>query len=370
MKQIICLAQSRWSGDPERTQHLMRLVEGAQITYFELNITSNPSRSFLKRFHHEPREPHPGVTVYRVPTIYFHEEGGTLPEKWSINRAVNFILGRIKRHHIRDALLWCATPLLAEHIEKIPHKGLIYDCYRSWEKYPGQWESQLAYDSDLVLAASENLMEHVSPCNRNTFLLPYGVNYGLFSRGKEADLPIDPAFEGLTRPVFGYLGNVQRSLHLVPLIKTARAHPDWSFVIIGRVRKGHPNAGDLKKCPNIHCIGHRSPADVPRCLAACDVCIDLLHNDLADEDVVPERIYAYFAAEKPVACVYPRRYVPEFPDVIYGAQDSAGFDDACLRAANELGRRKRNQRGDYARKADWSVRAEVLNQILRENGML
>ena len=100
------------------------------------------------------------------------------------------------------------------------------------------------------------------------------------------------------------------------------------------------------------------------------MCIDLLHNDLADEDVVPERIYAYFAAEKPVACVYPRRYVPEFPDVIYGAQDSAEFEDACLRAANELGRRKRNQRGEYARKADWSVRAEVLNQILRENGML
>ena len=369
MKQIICLAQSKWSGDPERTQHLMRLVNGAQIYYFELNITSNPSKSFLKRFHHEAREPHPGVTVYRVPTIYFNEEGGTLPEKWSITRAVNFILGRIKRHHIRDALLWCATPLLAEHIEKIPHKGLIYDCYRSWEKYPELWESQLAYDSDLVFAASENLLEHVSPCNRNTVLLPYGVNYNLFSNGKE-ELAPDPAFEGLSRPVFTYLGNAQRSLHLGPMIRVAKQHPDWSFVIVGRVRKGHPDLSELKKCKNIHCIGHRPPADVPHCLAASDVCIDLLHNDLADEDVIPERIYAYFAAEKPVACIYPKRYVPEFPDVIYGAQNSEEFDNACLRAANELGRRKRIQRGEYARQADWVHRAEVLNQVLQDNGML
>lgn len=369
MKTIICLAQSRWSGDPERTQHLMRMVEGANILYFELNTTSNFSKSALKRFHREARQPHPGVTVYRVPTVYFHEEGGTLPERWSINRAVNFILGRIKRHHVRDALLWCATPLLAEQIEKIPHKGLIYDCYRSWEKYPEQWESQLAYDADLVFAASENLREHVSPCNRNAFLLPYGVNYKLYAQGKE-ELPLDPAFEGLPRPIFGYLGNAQRGLHLAPVIKAARQHPDWSFVIIGRVRKGHPDLGELKKCKNIYCIGHRMPADVPHCLAACDVCIDLLHNDLADEDVIHERIYAYFAAEKPVACVYPKRYVPEYPDVIYGAQNSEEFDSACLRAANELGRRKRNLRGDYARQADWSNRAEVLNQVLRDNGML
>ena len=369
MKQIVCIAQSNWSSDPERTQHLMRLVQGANILYFELNTTSNPSKGVLKRTHREGREPHPGVTVYRVPTVYFHEEGGTLLEKWSINRAVNFILDRIKHHHVRDALLWCATPLLAEHIDKIPHKGLIYDCYRSWEKYPEQWESQLAYDSDLVFAASENLREHVLPCNRNTFVLPYGVNYNLYSKAKE-EKDIDPVFDGLPRPIFGYLGNAHRSLHLAPLLRAAREHPDWSFVIIGRAKKGHPELNELKKCGNIHFTGHRAPIDIPRCLAACDVCVDLLHNDLADEDVITERMYAYFAAEKPVACVYPKRYVPEFPDVIYGAQNSEEFEHACLRAANELGRRKRTQRGDYARAADWGKRAQVLNQVLRDNGML
>ena len=369
MKQIICISQSNWSGDPERTQHLMRLVEDANIFFFELNTTANPSKSFLKRFLKESRQPHPNVTVYRVPTVYYHEEGNTFLEKRSLVRAVNFILGRVKRHHIREALLWCDTPILAEQIEKIPHKGLIYDCYRSWEKYPEQWESQLAYDADLVFAASENLREHVSPCNRNAFLLPYGVNYNLYSKGKDA-LSVDRAISGLPRPVFGYLGDAKKGLHLMPLVKVARQHPDWSFVIIGRIRRGHPDLSEVKKCSNIHIIGHRSPVEAPNCLAGCDVCVDLLHNDLADEDVVPERMYAYFAAEKPVACVYPKRYVPEFPDVVYGAQNSEEFDGACLRAANELGRRKRILRADYARQADWSHRARVLNQVLRDNGML
>ena len=215
MKEIICLAQNKWSGDPERTQHLMRRVSGAKIIYFELTTASNPGKCFLKKHSQEGREPHPDVTVYRVPTIFYHEEGNSLLEKWSINRAVGFILGRLRRHHVRDALLWCGTPLLAEHIERIPHKGMIYDCHRSWEKYPEQWESQIAYDADLVFAASENLLEHVSPCNRNTFLLPYGVNYALYSKARELEHPRDPAFTGLSGPVFGYLGNANRSVNTI-----------------------------------------------------------------------------------------------------------------------------------------------------------
>ncbi len=370
MKQIVCLAPSKWSGSPERTQHLMRMLTDVDIIYFELSVTSSLRKCLFRSFSRESREPHPGVKVYRVPTIFYWGDGTHLLERWSRARAVRFICRALKKQHARDALLWCATPVLTAYRDKIPHSGLIYDCYRSWEKYPEQLESALTCDADLVLAASENLLEHVSPCNRNVFLLPYGVNYNLYAKGKDPELSMDAAIARLRRPVFGYLGNVERSLRLSDLIYVARQHPEWSFAIIGRVRANHPELAELKKCKNIHCIGHRSPADVPACLAACDVCIDLLHNDLADEDVIPERIYAYFAAEKPVACVYPRRYVPEFPDVIYGGQTAEEFEHACLRAANELGHRKAERRNAYAMDADWSKRGETLRQILQENGLL
>lgn len=369
MKQIVCIAPTRWGANAERTQRLLQMLPDAKIIYFEVATAANPGKCYLKRYSREAKKPHPDITVYRVPTIYYHELGHTLLEKRSFRRAAAFIAAKLRRHHLREAMLWCATPVLAEYLDMIPHKGMIYDCYRSWEKYPDQWESQLAYDADIVLAASENLLEHVTPCNRNSFLVPFGVDYALHAQGKDPQ-PYDAAFEGLEAPIFGYLGNVGKGVHLMPLIRCAQNHPDWNFVIIGRVKRGHVDLPELKKCSNIHCIGSRREEEIPACISRCDACFDLLHNDLADEDVVPERIYAYLAAEKPVACLYPRRYVPDFPDVIYGAQSSEEFDSACLRAANELGRRKRGLRGEYARQADWSIRGRTLNQILHDNGLM
>lgn len=370
MRQIICLSQSKWSADPERTQHLMRLLSNVEIFYFELTVTGNLTTYLTKDNTLEAREPHPGVKVYRVPTLLFWKSGTTPLEKWSRTRTLKAIRRRLKDAGVRNGLLWCATPVVADLVEQIPHKGMIYDCFRAWERYPERMESQLAYDADMVFAASDNLMEHVAPCNPNTFLLANGVNYALYARGARPDTVPDPAFQRFPHPIFGYFGNVERDMDLRPLFYVARRNPEWTFVIIGRVKAGHPDAATIKKTKNIFCLGHRSPADIPACLAACDVCIDLLHNDIADEDVVPERLYAYFAAQKPVACLYPRRYVPEYPDVVYGGQDTEEFAHACLKAANELGQRKRTRRGQYARQADWSDRAHLLQQILQENGMI
>ena len=78
--------------------------------------------------------------------------------------------------------------------------------------------------------------------------------------------------------------------------------------------------------------------------------------------MIPERIYGYFAAEKPVVCLYPRRYIPKYDDVIYSATTTDEFELACRKAINEAGRRRSQRRGEYARRADWSVRIELLEQ--------
>lgn len=370
MRPIICLSQSRWSADPERTQHLMRLLHDVDIAYFELSVTANLTTWLLNCRRREVREPHPGIRVYRVPPLFFARDGGSPLERWSGQRVAKAIRRCLKEAGIRDGLLWCATPAAGLLAERIPHAALVYDCHRAWDRYPEGLESALAYDADLVFAASANLLEHVSPCNPNAFLLANGVNYGLYARGASPDTAPDPAVARLPRPVFGYLGNVDRNVDLAPLFYAAKRNPDWSFVILGRVSAAHPDAGRLKRAGNIHCLGRRAPDEVPASLAACDVCFDLLHNDLADEDVVPERLYAYFAAQKPVACVYPKRYIPEFPDVVYGGQTREEFEHACLKAANELGQRRRTRRSQYARQADWGGRARLLQQILVENGLL
>jgi glycosyltransferase involved in cell wall biosynthesis len=368
MRPIICLAQSKWSHDPERTQHLLRQLPDVELYYFELSVTSNYFDFLRRRRTCTVRKVRPGVRVYHLPVLFFRDEGNTLLERWSLKQTVKAICHYLSRANVTHGLLWCATPLAAPMVELVPHQGLIYDCNRSWERFPERLESQLAYESDLVLAASYNLMEHVAPCNRNRFLVPNGVNLNLFSGAEQGSA--DPVLSKLPHPLFGYWGDISRQVDLKPLFYVARKNPDWHFVLIGRVRSGHPDAHQLRRMKNIHCIGHRESTEIPGCLAACDACFDLLHNDLADEDVIPERIYAYFALGKPVACLYPMRYVPDFPDVIYGAQTDEEFAQACLKAGNEISVRKKEQRRRYASEADWQDRSALVRQILTDNGQL
>ena len=74
MRHIICLAQSKWSADPERTQQLMRLLNDVEISYFELTVTANITSYLKDQNTLEAREPHPGIKVYRVPTILFWKD--------------------------------------------------------------------------------------------------------------------------------------------------------------------------------------------------------------------------------------------------------------------------------------------------------
>ena len=72
MRNIICIAQSRWSSDtPERPQRWMQGLSSAEISYFELTVTSKLSVFLTRRGVLEVTEPQPGVKVYRLPAYVF-----------------------------------------------------------------------------------------------------------------------------------------------------------------------------------------------------------------------------------------------------------------------------------------------------------
>ena len=55
-----------------------------------------------------------------------------------------------------------AMELAALLLDDIPHHGLIYDCDRFWHHLPVTLESNLAYQADLILTASQGLEERQS----------------------------------------------------------------------------------------------------------------------------------------------------------------------------------------------------------------
>ena len=372
MKQMICLSESRWSANPERTQRLMTLLgEEVEVLFVELSVTKSPLKSWHRRSAEHIRPVAANVTVCRIPPVCFDKDhAGRFSIRWSIRHAARCISGRVREKGFENAIIWTDTPLTSALLEHVPHQQVIYDCHRSWDRYPTKMESELAYRADVVFAASPNLFDHVSPCNDSVYLLRNGVDYALFAQACMQGVEEESVMTDLPRPVFAYLGNMTKSVRLMPLIFTARQHPDWTFVVVGRVSAHNPDYAALTECKNVRCIGYRPPDRQPACLAASDACFDLLHNDITDEDVVPERIYAYMAAERPIAAMYPVRSELEYPDVIYGAQNEADFEYACLCASSEGDRRKPELRRCYAQEADWVERGEELRHILHDSGLL
>lgn len=359
MRQYLVLSDSPWKSVPTRTQQLVTRLKDAQVLFFE------PAHGDGKGHRAEGRQVRPNVTVYTRPPMAPLPEGATLLRRRSWRRQADFITKAAARHRFREPALWCCSPEQVRLLEHLAHRGLIYDCDRDWSDLPPEWEGELASVADVVFAASPWLVERLSPCSSNVTLLPNGVNFPMFSRSG-LDLPQDLA--GLRGPVLGFVGAVGPDLDLAPVEYAASVHPDWTFVLVGRVGE-NPRLGYLRELPNVLTLGHRPMVDIPDYLGRFDVCLDLRRAREQIDDVIPRRIYEYLSTGKPIVTLLFPDQVEEFPDVIYGAHSLEEYERMCRSALTEDRTWVTDRRRNYGAAAAWSRRAEEIQRILGAIGL-
>lgn len=354
--QFICLSHAPWRAMPTRTQHLMLRLKGAHILYFE------PPGPNWRR---PGRRLRPGLTLYTLPPLAEVEECYHFFFRRRYRRLARFITQRMDRHRFREPVLWTDTPESVHLLEFLSYRALIYDCDRAWSHLPIRWESDLALSADVIFAASQGLMDHLSPCSDNIALLPNGVNYPMFA---QTGLPCPPELRDISGPVLGYVGTLWRDLDLAPALLCAQYMPRWTFVFLGR-REHNPALEPLSRLPNVRILGPCEPGEVPDYLSRFDVCMSFPRQRDPDNDVVPTHIYEYFAAGKPVVAFYRRGQVEPFPDVIYAAYTAREFARLCRQALSEAGDWLQARRRSRGQEAAWSRRAEQVQQILETVGL-
>lgn len=360
MKQYVCLASAPWQGIPTRTQQLMARLKDAQVLYFE------PPANFGSR--RRPKNGwrvRPGLTVYTLPSILEFEERHTYLFRHTQSKLARFIEYTIHRHRFRDPVLWCTCPSQVHLLDFLSYRGLIYDCDQEWNRFPLRWESDLALASDVIFAASPNLIDRLSPCNDNIALLPNGANYSMFCR--EA-LPIPPELQSLNRPVLGYSGTVWPDLDLSPIRRAAVNRPDCIFLFVGRVEK-NPLLHALQVLTNVAFLGEKPPADLPSYLNRFDVCLNLLRSRQLGNDILSPRIYEYLCTGKPIVSMLYEDQVEFFPDVIYNAHSIHEFTQLCNRALEEGWDWICQRRRAYGAANAWSSRASEVSRILETIGL-
>jgi glycosyltransferase involved in cell wall biosynthesis len=226
-------------------------------------------------------------------------------------------------------------------------------------------ENRLLDRVDLSIAVSPELIAARESPARRLVLVENAVDYERFVDAGQSGT--DPAaMAAIPRPRYGYSGLIGVRLDLELLIELARAEPDCSLVLAGKVdpRNCEAALAALRATPNVHFLGQVDVADVPKYVAGFDVGLLPYRINRETRHISPLKLYEYLAAGKPV--VGTRIPAAErHEDLVALADDPTGFVAATRRVLAGDDAAARQQRRAFAAQNTWDHRVREIAEALR-----
>ncbi|MGH8581714.1 MAG: glycosyltransferase [Gammaproteobacteria bacterium] len=228
------------------------------------------------------------------------------------------LLGRwlgsqLRRLGLRPDVLWTYNPLSTQLLDLDTYTKVVYHCVDEIKAQPGmpsaqleRGERELVERADRVFVTAPKLFESRRQWNPQTHYFPNVADFDHFQKALDPETSLPDDLIPIPGPRLGFIGAISgykvdfRLLRLV-----AETRPDWSLVLIGKVGEGEPwtDASLLGGLSNVHLLGPRPYAELPRYLKGLDVA--LLPNTLNDytDHMFPMKFFEYLAAGRPVVSV-------------------------------------------------------------------
>jgi glycosyltransferase involved in cell wall biosynthesis len=225
-------------------------------------------------------------------------------------------------------------------------------------------EVQLTRTVDQVFIHSPAMMERKGKLNPNTQFVPNGVDYE-----KYATPTAEPAeLHSIPKPRIGYTGNLKRMLDWRLLLELSTMHPEWSFVLVGRMQphlEVREVQVELSRCQNIYLIGPQPSESIPSFVQHLDVCIMPYMLDGYTKYIYPLKLHEYLASGNPVVGS-PIPALQAFRDVVLLANGSQEWSGMLTRALSpqENTSERRIARQQVAARYDWDLLVEELARTL------
>jgi glycosyltransferase involved in cell wall biosynthesis len=381
---IICFAgEDWWYHHPHSKNHIMRRLARAGnrvmfINSISMGLPSAKSPDFygkirrkLKSYARAVRRTEEGIIVVSPPVLPFYSS--------PLGRAVNRTLLRAEikslmmAYGFRDPLLWIAIPTARDVVGHLDERALIYQVS---DKYAANqmdhaigsnviadMHSELLDRADLIYYSGRKLIEEESAARPSikakARLLEQAVDFEHFASATAQawDAPADIC--NLPHPRLGYFGAIETWLLDQQLIGyISRRRPNWHWVLMGLKAARL----DIEELPNVHYLGSKPYADMPRYAASFDVCV---LPWVTDNEFVSYgsaiKVREYLATGKPVVMTplyeYERmsdvlRIARGYDDFIAKVEDALGCDNEAQRAARQLA----------VSQSTWDVRAEEVSR--------
>lgn len=381
MKQIVCLATSPWYPIPTRKQQVMSRIPDAEILYFDPSITyiaplkDKNARPKLKAYRGKGEKIKTGLTVYALPPVLPFFNQFRWINKLNQRRIARYVTKRMKQHGMEKPVLWVYSPVTVDCVDHIPCSALVYDCVDRHSAYGGlmnpalvdAMELELAAKCDQVFATAKGLAERLQPANPHTAFIPNGANFERFVEASKPQ-PCPEDMEAIPHPIFGFVGALQECIEYGYLEHAAAAHPDWSFVFIGRENPG-VDLSKLRSMKNCHFLGLKPNEKLPAYISQFDACLNLFASGDLSKDVSPLKFYEYLATGKPIVSTPQPDQVLQYAPLIHIAADAQEFAECCLAAAADTGKDRTGARIKEGRKSAWDARVAEMLAVLEERGV-
>lgn len=382
---ILCFAPGPWD-DIWRNRHqiMSRLARANRILYIEPWPQLRPMLRRLRSGELSLRDMRGPCLNQVKQNLYVYQ-----PPLWA-PRAARFpldvlteaiymaFLRRVLRAlQFQRPILWLFLPDMEVFIGRFDEKLVIYHIVDEYAGYSGisagwrpvmeRMEQQLARRADLVFVTSPTLLERKRGLNARTFLIPNAVDYQAFAAvlNDPNATPVDMV--DIPKPIAGYIGAINEKIDMALLARVARTYTDWSLVLVGPVAikdEGSRQALHvLQALPNVHFLGRKAVEEVPRYIAACDVCLLPYRINEWTKNIDSLKLYEYLACAKPVVATD----VPaaqRFSHVVMVAANELEFISGIKLAWEENSPALQAERQRIAAQNTWEQRVKELSSAI------
>ncbi len=226
-------------------------------------------------------------------------------------------------------------------------------------------EEKVASTVDLVLVTSPTLVEPMSHYNKNVKVLANDVvDFELFNKG--LSMPPPKELENISRPLIGYVGSLSKFKQDFDLINEAASKlSNCSFVIIGPYQVDVKGLHELPQRENIIYLGAKKREELPRYIAAFNVCIIPHKNNLYNQHSFPMKFFEYLALGKPIVATDMPALRP-YKKYVYLSKDDKEFTNYLKLSLNEDSPEKQRERFQFAAAHSWKDRGHKIMKLLLE----
>jgi glycosyltransferase involved in cell wall biosynthesis len=292
---LVCFSHLRWDFVWQRPQHLLiRAAKHYRVLHVEEPLFeegASPRLDVSKR---------PGGVTIAVPIL-----PAGLSSHHAAKEQRKLVDQLLAREPAASRIFWYYTPMAMAFSSHLDCDLTVYDNMDELSAFRGasqeliDYESELFRRADVVFTGGMSLYEAKRGRHRNVHGLPSSIDFDHFAKARKMKDEPEPADQAhIPHPRLGFFGVIDERMDIDLVGALAELRPDWHFVMIGPVVKIDP--ATLPRRDNIHWLGAKGYADLPRYLSGWDVGLMPFALNESTRFISPTKTPEFLAAGVPV----------------------------------------------------------------------